>query len=88
MITISQTQHFHFLVPGINAERGLALAFPANDSYVHMFSLPILQLHENSFFHGLKREWWESSQICPEEQETSKIYNVKVISFQALCTLF
>ena len=73
---ISQIENFYCSVPGINAERGLALAFPINDPYIESFSLAILQLHENGFFHGLKREWWESSQICPEEQETSKImYN-------------
>ena len=69
---INQFSTFRFLVPGLSTAKGLGLAFQADDPDVTDFSLAILHLHENSFLENLKRKWWESSNGCPQEQETSK----------------
>ncbi|XP_022787722.1 glutamate receptor 4-like isoform X2 [Stylophora pistillata] len=59
------------VVPGLSTSKGLALAFQANDPHVNDFTLAILRLHENDFLASLKRKWWESTNKCPVEEETS-----------------
>lgn len=61
-----------YLVPGLTTAKGLALALQANDPHTNDFTLAILHLHENYFLDNLKRKWWENSNSCPQEQETSK----------------
>ena len=59
-------------MPGLSTAKGLALAFQANDPDVQDFSLAILNLHENSALEGLRRKWWESTNGCPQDPDSSK----------------
>ena len=52
--------------------KGMGFAFQANDPIMKEFSLAILNLHENGFLEGRRRAWWESTNMCPKEQETSE----------------
>ena len=61
-----------YAVPGLTRAKGLALALQAHDPHTMEFTLAILRLHENDFLDNLKRKWWESSNECPQEQDTSK----------------
>ena len=63
---------FSFSVPGLSTAKGLGLAFQANDPYAKEFSLAILNLHEKSFLEDLRRKWWETTNVCDEERETSE----------------
>ncbi|XP_078384274.1 glutamate receptor ionotropic, kainate 3-like isoform X2 [Oculina patagonica] len=59
------------VVPGLTTAKGLTLAFQAHDPHTNDFTLAILRLFENDFLDSLRRKWWENSNACAKEQETT-----------------
>ena len=62
----------HFSVPGLSTALGYSFALQANDTALKDFTLAILRLNENDFLDQLKREWWELTNECPQEEGTSE----------------
>ena len=62
----------HLSVPGLSTALAYSFALQANDPALKDFTLAILRLNENDFLDQLKREWWELTNECPQEQGTSE----------------
>lgn len=61
----------HLSVAGLSTALAYSFALQANDTALKDFTLAILRLNENDFLDQLKREWWELTNECPQEQGTS-----------------
>ena len=68
----------HFLVPGMSGTSAHAFALQANDPHTMQFTLAILRLQESSVLDNLHRKWWETSNACSKEKDTSKSKHVYV----------
>ncbi|CAH3162263.1 unnamed protein product, partial [Pocillopora meandrina] len=68
------------VVPGLTSAKGFALTFRAHDPHTNIFTLTILHLHENQFLDSLKRKWWDDTNACSQEQDTSESIRFLTIS--------
>ena len=72
-LTRTHFWNIFILVPGLSTAKGLSFAFQTNDPHTNEFKLAILRLHENNFLSSLERKWWQDTNKCPKEEETSKL---------------